>query len=184
MGKLCLLTLVYLGLLGILIYYGMWTWLIIVILIGGVIYFLLFFAILLELGFRSKYPLDFLAHTRWVNKYFEDKGFELVKHNTYNTDFPESIYRRNEVNVIVKLNAPITEHKPLTITVIASGKQKKVWTFPANKDEKVFESFELFLQSNYNILSALLTFCFYMSLKVETNNNNNLKFDLWRLYFS
>ena len=76
------------------------------------------------------------------------KGFELVKHNTYNTDFPESIYRRNEVNVIVRLNAPITEHKPLTITVIASGKQKKVWTFPANKDEKVFESFELFLQSN------------------------------------
>lgn len=148
MGKLCLLTLVYLGLLGILIYYGMWTWLIIVILIGGVIYFLLFFAILLELGFRSKYPLDFLAHTRWVNRYFEDKGFELVKHNTYNTNFPESFYRRNEVNVIVRLNASITEHKPPTITVIASGKQEKVWTIPANKDEKVFESFELFLQSN------------------------------------
>jgi hypothetical protein len=108
----------------------------------------MFLAISLELGFRTKYPLDFLAHTRWVNRYFEDKGFELVKHNTYNTDFPESIYRRNEVNVIVRLNAPITEHKPLTITVIASGKQKKVWTFPANKDEKVFESFELFLQPN------------------------------------
>ena len=148
MRKWCLLTLVYLVLLGVLIHYGMWIWLIIVILIGGVICFLVFLAILLELGFRTKYPLDFLAHTKWVNRYFEDKGFELVKHNTYNTDFPESIYRRNEVNVIVRLNAPITEHKPLTITVIASGKQKKVWTFPANKDEKVFESFELFLQSN------------------------------------
>jgi hypothetical protein len=108
----------------------------------------MFLAISLELGFRAKYPLDFLAHTRWVNRYFEDKGFELVKHNTYNTDFPESIYRKNEVNVKVRLNAPITEHKPLTITVIASGKQKKVWTFTANKDEKVFESFELFLQLN------------------------------------
>ena len=145
MRKSCLLSLVYLGLLGILIYYGMWTWLIIVILIGGVIYFLLFFAILLELGFRSKYPLDFLAHTRWVNKYFEDKGFELVKHNT---DFPESIYRRDEVNVIIRLNAPILEHKQFTITVIISSKQKKEWTFPAIMDEKVFESFELFLQSN------------------------------------
>jgi len=142
---LCLLTLVYLGLLGILIYYGMWTWLIIVILVGGVIYFLLFFAILLELGFRSKYPLDFLAHTRWVNKYFEDKGFELVKHNT---DFPESIYRRDEVNVIVRLNAPILEHKQFTITVIISSKQKKEWTFPAIMDEKVFEIFDLFLDSS------------------------------------
>lgn len=145
MQKSCLLTLVYLGLLGILIYYGMWTWLIIVILIGGVIYFLLFFAILLELGFRSKYPLDFLAHTRWVNKYFEDKGFELVKHNT---DFPESIYRRDEVNVIVRLNAPILEHKQFTITVIISSKQKKEWTFPAIMDEKVFEIFDLFLDSS------------------------------------
>jgi len=148
MRKSCLLTLVYLGLLGVLIYYGMWIWLIIAILIGGIVYFLLFLAILLELGFRTKYPLDFLTHTRWVNQYFENNGFELVKHNIYNTDFPESIYRRNEVNVIVRLNAPITEHKPLTITVIASSKQKKVWTFPANKDEKVFESFELFLQPN------------------------------------
>ena len=145
MQKSCLLTLVYLGLLGILIYYGMWTWLIIVILIGGVIYFLLFFAILLELGFRSKYPLDFIAHTRWVNKYFEDKGFELVKHNT---DFPESIYRRDEVNVIVRLNAPILEHKQFTITVIISSKQKKEWTFPAIMDEKVFEIFDLFLDSS------------------------------------
>ena len=75
-----------------------------VILIGGIICFFMFLAISLELGFRAKYPLDFLAHTRWVNKYFEDKGFELVKHNT---DFPESIYRRAEVNVIVRLNAPI-----------------------------------------------------------------------------
>ena len=148
MEKLCLLTLVYLGLLGILIYYGMWTWLIIVILVGGVIYFLLFFAILLELGFRSKYPLDFLAHTRWVNKYFEDKGFELVKHNTYNTDFPESIYRKNEVNVIVRLNAPILETKQFTITVIISSKQKKEWTFPAIMDEKVFENFDSFLESS------------------------------------
>ena len=151
MRKSCLLTLVYLVLLGVLIHYGMWIWLIIVILIGGVICFLVFLAILLELGFRTKYPLDFLAHTRWVNRYFEDKGFELVKHNTYNSDFPESIYRRNEVNVIVRLNAPITEHKPLTITVIASGKQKKVWTFPAKMDEKVFENFDSFLESSKKV---------------------------------
>ena len=62
MGEMCLLTLVFLGLLGILIYYGMWTWLIIVILIGGFIYFLLFLVMLLELGFRSKYPFDFRTY--------------------------------------------------------------------------------------------------------------------------
>ena len=78
----------------------------------------------------------------------EDKGFELVKHNTYNTDFPESIYRKNEVNVIVRLNAPILEHKQFTITVIISSKQKKEWTFPAIMDEKVFEIFDLFLDSS------------------------------------
>jgi len=111
MRKSCLFTLVYLELLCVLIYYGLWIWLILVILIGGIICFFMFLAISLELGFRAKYPLDFLAHTRWVNRYFEDKGFELVKHNTYNTDFPESIYRKNEVNVIVRLNAPILEHK-------------------------------------------------------------------------
>ena len=46
----------------------------------------------LELGFRSKYPLDFLAHTRWVNRYFEDKGFELVKHLQY--EFPRIILQK------------------------------------------------------------------------------------------
>ena len=151
MRKSCLLTLVYLVLLGVLIHYGMWIWLIIVILIGGVICFLVFLAILLELGFRTKYPLDFLAHTRWVNRYFEDKGFELVKHNTNNTDFPESIYSRNEVNVIVRLNAPISEHKQFTITVIISSKQKKEWTFPAKMDEKVFENFDSFLESSKKV---------------------------------
>ena len=147
MRKSCLFTLVYLELLCVLIYYGLWIWLILVILIGGIICFFMFLAISLELGFRAKYPLDFLAHTRWVNRYFDDKGFELVKHNTYNTDFPESIYRKNEVNVIVRLNAPILEHKQFTITVIISSKQKKEWTFPAIMDEKVFEIFDLFLDS-------------------------------------
>ena len=148
MRKSCLFTLVYLELLCVLIYYGLWIWLILVILIGGIICFFMFLAISLELGFRAKYPLDFLAHTRWVNRYFEDKGFELVKHNTYNTDFPEPIYRKNEVNVIVRLNAPILEHKQFTITVIISSKQKKEWTFPAIMDEKVFEIFDLFLDSS------------------------------------
>ena len=148
MRKSCLFTLVYLELLCVLIYYGLWIWLILVILIGGIICFFMFLAISLELGFRAKYPLDFLAHTRWVNRYFEDKGFELVKHNTYNTDFPESIYRKNEVNVIVRLNAPILEHKQFTITVIISSKQKKEWTFPAIMDEKVFEIFDSFLESS------------------------------------
>ena len=148
MRKSCLFTLVYLELLCVLIYYGLWIWLILVILIGGIICFFMFLAISLELGFRAKNPLDFLAHTRWVNRYFEDKGFELVKHNTYNTDFPESIYRKNEVNVIVRLNAPILEHKQFTITVIISSKQKKEWTFPAIMDEKVFENFDSFLESS------------------------------------
>jgi len=56
----------------------MWIWLIIAILVGGLAAFIVFVGVALESGFRSKFPLDFLAHTQWVNRYFEDRGFELV----------------------------------------------------------------------------------------------------------
>ena len=78
MNKSCLATIVYFTILGILIYNGMWIWLIIAILVGGLAAFIMFVGVALESGFRSKFPLDFLAHTQWVNRYFEDRGFELV----------------------------------------------------------------------------------------------------------
>ena len=95
MNKTCLATIVYLAILCILIYYGMWIWLIIAILLGGLAAFIMFVGVALESGFRSKFPLDFLAHTQWVNRYFEDKGFELVEHNTSVSNYPQSIYKKD-----------------------------------------------------------------------------------------
>ena len=63
MNKSCLATIVYFAILGILIYNGMWIWLIIAILVGGLAAFIAFLGVALEAGFRSKFPLDFLAHT-------------------------------------------------------------------------------------------------------------------------
>ena len=61
MNKSCLATIVYFAILGILIYNGMWIWLIIAILVGGLAAFIVFVGVALESGFRSKFPLDFLA---------------------------------------------------------------------------------------------------------------------------
>lgn len=143
MNKTCLATIVYLEILCILIYYGMWIWLIIAILLGGLAAFIMFVGVALESGFRSKFPLDFLAHTQWVNRYFEDKGFELVEHNTSVSNYPQSIYKKDKYKVVVRLNAPIVTNTPFTITVIVSEEQQeKEWKFPVEKDEKILEMFD------------------------------------------
>ena len=143
MNKTCLATIVYLAILCILIYYGMWIWLIIAILLGGLTAFIMFVGVALESGFRSKFPLDFLAHTQWVNRYFEDKGFELVEHNTSVSNYPQSIYKKDKYKVVVRLNAPIVTNTPFTITVIVSEEQQeKEWKFPVEKDEKILEMFD------------------------------------------
>ncbi len=145
MNKTCLATIVYLAILCILIYYGMWIWLIIAILLGGLAAFIMFVGVALESGFRSKFPLDFLAHTQWVNRYFEDKGFELVEHNTSVFNYPQSIYKKDKYKVVVRLNAPIVTNTPFTITVIVSEEQQeKEWKFPVEKDEKILEMFDDF----------------------------------------
>ena len=59
MNKTCLGIIVYLAIIGILIYYGMWIWLIVAILVGGLAAFIMFVGVALESGFRSKFPLDF-----------------------------------------------------------------------------------------------------------------------------
>ena len=143
MNKTCLATIVYLAILCILIYYGMWIWLIVAILVGGLAAFIMFVGVALESGFRSKFPLDFLAHTQWVNRYFEDKGFELVEHNTSVSNYPQSIYKKDKYKVVVRLNAPIVTNTPFTITVIVSEEQQeKEWKFPVEKDEKILEMFD------------------------------------------
>ena len=143
MNITCLATIVYLAILCILIYYGMWIWLIIAILLGGLAAFIMFVGVALESGFRSKFPLDFLAHTQWVNRYFEDKGFELVEHNTSVSNYPQSIYKKDKYKVVVRLNAPIVTNTPFTITVIVSEEQQeKEWKFPVEKDEKILEMFD------------------------------------------
>jgi len=101
MNKTCLGTIVYLAIIGILIYYGMWIWLIVAILVGGLATFIMFVGVALESGFRSKFPLDFLAHTQWVNRYFEDKGFELVEHNTSDSNYPESIFKKISLRLLL-----------------------------------------------------------------------------------
>ena len=150
MNKSCLATIVYFTILGILIYNGMWIWLIIAILEGGLAAFIMFVGVALESGFRSKVPLDFLAHTRWVNRYYEDRGFELVGHNTSDSNYPESIYKKDKLKVVIRLNAPIVTHSPFTITVIVSGEQEKEWNFSVEKDEKILEMFDVYFSYYYN----------------------------------
>ena len=150
MNKSCLATIVYFAVLGILIYNGMWIWLIIAILVGGFAGFIMFAGVALELGFRSKFPLDFLAHTQWVNRYFEDRGYELVGHNTSDSNYPESIYRKDKLKVVIRLNAPIMTHNPYTITVIVSGEQEKEWNFPVEKDEKILKMFDNYFRNYFN----------------------------------
>lgn len=53
MNKSCLATIVYFAVLGILIYNGMWIWLIIAILVGGLAAFIVFVGVALE----SRIPL-------------------------------------------------------------------------------------------------------------------------------
>ena len=127
----------------------MWIWLIVAILVGGLATFIMFVGAALESGFRSKFPLDFIAYTQWVNKYFEDKGFELVEHNTSDSNYPESIFKKDKLKVVVRLNAPIVTNTPFTITVIVSEEQEKEWKFPVEKDEKILEMFDDYF-SKYN----------------------------------
>ena len=150
MNKSCLATIVYFAVLGILIYNGMWIWLIVAILVGGLTAFIMFIGVALESGFRSKYPLDFLAHTRWVNKYFEDRNFELVGHNTSDSNHPESIYIKDKLKVVIRLNAPIVTHSSFTITVIVSGEQEKEWNFSVEKDEKILKMFDDYFRNYFN----------------------------------
>ena len=150
MKKTCLVTIVYFAILCILIYNGMWILLIIAILVGGLAAFIMFVGVALEAGFRSKFPLDFLAHTRWVNSYFEDRGYELVGHDTSDSNYPESIYRKDKLKVVIRLNAPIMTHNPYTITVIVSGEQEKEWNFSVEKDEKILKMFDVYFSYYYN----------------------------------
>ena len=150
MNKSCLATIVYFAVLGILIYNGMWIWLIIAILVGGLAGFIMFVGVALESGFRSKFPLDFLAHTQWVNRYFEDRGFELVGHNTSDSNYPESIYKKDKLKVVIRLNAPIVTHSSFTITVIVSGEQEKEWNFSIEKDEKILKMFDDYFRNYFN----------------------------------
>ena len=150
MNKTCLGTIVYLAIIGILIYYGMWIWLIVAILVGGLATFIMFLGVALELGFRSKFPLDFLVHTQWVNSFFEDRGFELVEHNMSDSNYPESIFKKDKLKVAVRLNAPIMTHTPFTISVIVSEEQEKEWKFPVEKDEKILEMFDDYFNKYHN----------------------------------
>ncbi len=143
MKKTCLVTIVYFAILCILIYNGMWIWLIIAILLGGLAAFIAFWGVALEAGFRSKFPLDFLAHTQWVNRYFEDRGFELVGHNTSDSNY-------DKLKVVIRLNAPIVTHSSFTITVIVSGEQEKEWNFSVEKDEKILKMFDVYFSYYYN----------------------------------
>ena len=66
----------------------------------------------------------------------------MVGHNTSDSNYPESIYKKDKLKVVIRLNAPIVTHSPFTITVIVSGEQEKEWSFPVEKDEKILEMHE------------------------------------------
>ncbi len=111
--------------------------LITLILLGAIGGFLWFIGAALESGFRNQFPDDFVFQIGWVLDYFEKKGFQHVTNRNGGTEYPESVLVRNDTEeIIVRLNAPLSDSVPYTITIIASN-QSKEWNFKedANKED-------------------------------------------------
>ena len=143
----CIFVIAYLGFCLYLATTGHWWWLLSVLLLGiiagGVCGFFYFAAYVLEAGFRNKFPLDFVSHIGWVNDYFVQKGFTLLEHRGAGSDYPESVFAKDETQVIVRLNAPLMTTKPQSITVLINNGVEKEWTFAVDADrELLFNEFD------------------------------------------
>lgn len=127
------------------VYFEMWWGLIGLLLLGAIVGFLWFLALLMEAGFRNQFSEDFVFQIGWVTSYFEGKGFQHVANRNAGTDNPESVLVRNGTEeIIVRLIAPLLSSAPYTITIISSDKAKE-WNFRIDADrEKVYKELDCY----------------------------------------
>ena len=125
----------YIILIAVLIYFNLWILLIIAILAG--LFFLLIplLAMGLEQGFRNQFPFDFLMSTSWVIDYFEKKGYALLYHNTDDSNHPYSTLIKDNNNVKVILNAPLSASS-YSISVVISGKEEQCIEIPTSMNRE------------------------------------------------
>ena len=125
------------------VYFEMWWGLIGLLLLGAIVGFLWFLALLMEAGFRNQFSEDFVFQIGCVTSYFEGKGFQHVANRNAGTDNPESVLVRNGTEeIIVRLIAPLLSSAPYTITIISSDKAKE-WNFRIDADrEKVYKELD------------------------------------------
>ena len=145
MKKNCFLyILLFSVLLAICIYYKNWWLLVIIVIVALIAAFINLFSVGLESGFRNKFPYDFLMHTGWVNQYFLDHGFLQVDHDISDPNYPLTLFQKDDLEVKVRLNAPLMSKEPYTISVLVN-RDSKEWKFPIDADqEQIFNSLNEF----------------------------------------
>lgn len=73
-------------------------------------------AIVIGLGFRNKYPLDFLINLQPITDFLSTKGFKRLCYREKGTSHPYVILSNGKIPLKVMLNAPV--FKDSTIDVI------------------------------------------------------------------
>lgn len=131
--------LLYLLVIGLLIYLHWWFLLAVIIFLGVVVGFIIMLAFGVEAGFRGKYPMDFLIHTNWINDYFYRKGFDIIDYDTKDSDNPQTILRKDNEIIIVRLNAPLTA-STYFYEIITEGSNSLSLKFPVTENhDKILE---------------------------------------------
>ena len=72
-----------------------------------------------------------------------EKAFVFVEHGGAGSDYPESVFVKDGMQAIVRLNAPLLATKPQSITVVINNGVEKKWTFAVDADrEQLFNEFD------------------------------------------
>lgn len=124
----------YLLFVGVLIYLHWWFLLGVIIFLGVAAGFIIMLAFGVEAGFRGKYPMDFLIHTYWLNDYFYRKGFDIIDYDTKDSDNPQTILRKDNEIIIVRLNAPLTA-STYFYEIITEGSNNLSLKFPVTENQ-------------------------------------------------
>lgn len=147
------LSVAYLLFVGIVLLLGvLWNWdtFIIVFAVGWVVASFVSFAILIEAGLRDTSGGVYCI--AWVYNYFLDKGFLPTSHKSKNQlEYPEYALKKDEVMVIIRLNAPFSlfkRKKSITTTISTDGNCQE-WTFPVEPSEsekdRILQNFDMYL---------------------------------------
>lgn len=122
---------------------GHWVLLVVI----GIVALLGLPGMVVSLGLRNKYPLDFINSIEWLNKYIISHGFEYVGERYIGSSHPECIMASNNITVTVRYNASLFG-LPL-IDVIAHGGINKEWHFPSfTHHDRVFGWLGNYLRNN------------------------------------